>query len=159
MKKLIFFLYAFFLCFVFCSCTAVTESSTPTELTAEDYEYIDAVYNVMDQWDSTHYDSGENHHIDKISFQDFDGTHKICFYINYPIAGGCGAGYLIEDGTLTGISPDIYDNDSTTRHQGCMMQTVINGTDWDYTATDEEKYEIIKNAYIYFLQNNIYDYE
>lgn len=38
----------------------------------------------------------------------------------------------------------------------CVMQTVLNGTDWDYTSTDEEKYETIKEAYIYFLQNNIY---
>lgn len=26
------------------------------------------------------------------------------------------------------------------------MQTVLNGTDWDYTATDKEKYETIKEA-------------
>lgn len=155
MKKLICVSCTLIICILFCSCGG-TKSITEEDLTENDYKYIDAVYNAMSTWDTTHYDSGENHYINKISFQDFDGTNKISFYKNYPIGGYCGSGYYINDDGLEFIDPDIYDNDTTTRHRGCLMQTVLNGIDWDYTSTDEEKYETIKEAYIYFLQNNIY---
>lgn len=155
MKKLICLLFSILLCLSFCSC-GNSEKANVTELTEKDYQYIDTVYNCMSRWDTTHYDSGKDHYINKISFQDFDGTNKISFYKNYPVGGYCGSGYYINDDGLEFIDPDIYDNDTTVRHRGCLMQTVLNGTDWNYTATDEEKYEIIKSAYIKFLETNIY---
>lgn len=155
MKKLICFLCLAFICLSFCACS--NSDKNVTELTEYDYQYIDAVYNAMSDWETSHYDSGEYHYIDKISFQDFDGTYKISFYKNYPVGGYCGSGYYIVDDGLEFIDPDIYDNDAIVRNRGCLLQTVLNGTDWDHTAADEEKYEIIKSAYIKFLETNIYN--
>lgn len=154
MKKIISVLFLVFICFSASSC-GNTEEIKVTELSEKDYQYIDTVYNAMNRWDTTHYDSGEDHYINKISFQDFDGTNKIVFYKNYPVGGYCGSGYYVKEDSLEFIDPDIYDHETTIRNRGCLAQTVINGTDWDHFATDEEKYEIIKDAYISFIESNI----
>lgn len=156
MKKIYFTLCLICSIVLLCSC-GPSNTAMITELTEKDYKYIDTVYNTMSKWDITMRDGSEDYHIDKISIQDFDGTNKIVFYKNYPIIeNGCyGYGYYIKENGLEKINPDIYDNDTAICHEGCLMQTVTNGTVWDYTATDEEKYETIKNAYIKFLETNI----
>ncbi|MGN1434010.1 MAG: hypothetical protein ACI4XI_09955 [Ruminococcus sp.] len=110
----------------------------------------------MTSWDISKYDSGKNWNINKISFFDFDGTEKLTFYVNYPITDVYGHGYYVYSDSMEPISLSIYDHDARIRNRGWISQNTINGIQWDTDATDEEKYEAIKNAYIYFLQNNIY---
>lgn len=153
MKKIICLFLSVFICLSFCSC-ASSEKTKEIELTEEDYKYIDSVYSVMSQWDTTHYDSGKDHYINKIAFFDFDGNNTLSFYKNYPVGGYCGSGYYVYSDRLEKINPDVYDYDTKTIHTGCLMQTVLKGTEWDYTATDKEKYEIIKSAYIDYLDGH-----
>lgn len=108
MKKLISFLLVSIICFSLCSCGNTTEAEI-SELSSSDNMYINSVYKTMSDWDTTHTDGGVEHHINKIAFYDFDGTDRIVFYKNYPIAGYCGSGYDVLDDGLKKLSFDIYD--------------------------------------------------
>ena len=155
MKKIIcLFMFAIF-CLSLCSC-ADTESQIPEkiELTKKDYKYIDAVYDVMSEWDNTHRDGSDIYHINKIAFLDFDGTGNIVFYKNYPLLAYCGSGYYVKSDGLYYIDPDIYDQDANIRHKSCLMRTSLSGTEWDYSATKKEKYKIIESAYKEFIKSN-----
>lgn len=125
------------------------------ELTEKDTKYIDTVFEYMSGWDVSQYDSGKNWSINKISFFDFDGTDKLTFYVNYPITDIYGQGHYVYEDSMKAMSFDVYDHEGKTRNSGCVVQNTTNGTDWDSTATDEEKYETIKKAYTKFLQSNV----
>lgn len=67
MKKFICLLCTSLICVLFCSCGS-PKIITENDLTDKDYGYIDAVYGVMSEWDTTCRDGSENYHINKISF-------------------------------------------------------------------------------------------
>lgn len=140
------------------SCGALNKNKQ-VELTEKDIKYIDTVFEYMSGWDVSQYDSGKNWSINKISFFDFDGTDKLTFYVNYPITDIYGQGYYVYEDSMKAMSFDVYDHEGKTRNSGCVVQNTTNGTDWDSTATDEEKYETIKKAYTKFLQSNVDGYE
>ncbi len=136
----------------FCSCT-VTEIEQKT-LTENDYKYIDLVYEYMSEWEAkSYYDSGEYHTINKIAFYDFDGTGRLCFYKNYPIAAYYAVGYFIYDDRMESMDFSVYDHDENTRHRGFSMMTSVDGIDWDVKATDEEKYRRLEEAYLKYLND------
>lgn len=156
MKKIISVFLTVILTVSLVSCSGA-ETEKQVELTDEDYQYIDTVYNSMSGWDLPQYDSGQNWNIHKISFFDFDGTNKLTFYVNYPITDVYGHGYYVYTDRMTTMSIGVYDHDERTRNSGWITRNTVDGIDWDSSATDEEKYETIKEAYIHFLQTNIYD--
>lgn len=154
MKKVISFISLLLLCCLFCSCES-SKTITKEDLTETDYSYINYVYNTMSSWNTTHYDSGKDHYINKIGFYDFDGTDNLAFFINYPVGGCCGSGYYVNSDGLELITYDVYDQDTHTRHSSCLAKTAYMGTDWSIDLTDEQKYEAIKSAYITFLNSNL----
>jgi hypothetical protein len=154
MKKLSLTLVCVFLTLILASCSG-EDSPKKVELSKEDYVYIDQVYKSLDDWDLTIYDSGERVPVQKIAFFDFDGTNKMSFFVTYSIMSKH-RGFFVTESSFEEIEYSIYDHDISTRFDGWTAQLMAEGTKWDYTATDDEKYETIKNAYIYFLQNNIY---
>ena len=133
------------------SCGTSSKSYTKDDLTELDYQYLDAVYNSMSMWDIEQYDSGEFHYINKISFFDFDGTGNLCFYINYPITAYYGRGYFVSTSGINAMNFSAYETDSKSRSSGWLMQTSMNGTDWDHSTTSDNKYETIVKAYISYL--------
>ncbi len=153
MKKLLILLFSTFMCITICSCNSTPAPLTEADLTENDYQYIDCVYNLMDKWDNTHYDSGENHNINKIAFYDFAYDGKVTFYKNYPVAGYCGTGYYVYDDSMEVIEFSVYDVDNERWHDGYLMSTSVSGTDWDSSAPDEEKYETLKTAYLACLED------
>lgn len=153
MKKLTVLFSTIIMCITICSCSTAPAPLTEADLTEQDYKYIDCVYNLMDQWDTTHYDSGEDHNINKIAFYDFAYEGKISFYKNYPVAGYCGSGYYVHDNTMEFIEFSVYDVDSERWHDGNLMNTSVSGTDWNSSATDEQKYETLKTAYLAYLED------
>lgn len=155
MKKLLLSFLLIIICVFSCSCNS-TKSVVLTEenLTESDYKYIDCVYNLMDKWDNTYLDSGENHYINKIAFYDFAYTGKISFYKNYPVAGYCGTGYYVNSDSIEVIDFSIYEIDNQRWCDGYYASTSAYGTDWDCSASDEEKYETIKKAYLTFLNDD-----
>lgn len=63
--------------------------------------------------------------------------------------------YILEDGTIERIEQeDVYDTDTHTRIMGCIGQTMSSGADWNQSFTDEEKFNVIKNAYIDYLKRS-----
>lgn len=134
-------------------CSCFSTEITKTDLTENDYVYIDLVYSNLTKWEHKIYDSGEKHTINKIAFYDFDGTGKLCFYKNYPVAAGSGVGYFIYEDKMVGMDFSVYDYDENTRHRGWLARTTIDGIDWNVKATDEEKYQKLEEAYLKYLNN------
>lgn len=135
-------------CFTACS----TEPPKP-ELTEKDYEYIDNVYNSMSSWDIVARDGSETYTIDKISFFDFTGNGKVTFFVNYPIAAFYGRGFYIFKDEVDQIQPSsVYDTDTSTRLNSCYANNSQTGTNWNSSASDTQKYETIKKAYLTYLE-------
>lgn len=134
-------------CFTACS----AEPPKP-ELTEKDYEYIDSVYNSMSSWDGIRQLGGQEYTIDKISFFDFNGSGKLTFFVNFPYGAYYGIGYYVTTNGIAGIEDDVYDIDTNQRFDSCVANNSYQGTAWDYEATDEEKYETIKTAYLTYLE-------
>lgn len=135
-------------CFTACS----AEPQKP-ELTEKDYEYIDNVYNSMSSWDVVAKDGSETYTIDKISFFDFTGNGKVTFFVNYPVAGFYGRGFYIFTDKVEQIQPSsVYDTDTSARLNGCYANNSQTGTNWNTDATDTQKYETIKKAYLAYLE-------
>lgn len=154
MKRLIcIFLVLFILLSVTTGCAKKEEK---TELTDADMAYIDTVYEYMSQWDCSVYDSGEHWRINKIAFYDYDGTNRICFYVNFPITDAYGWGYFVDKDKMTSMNFSVYQTDDKTRNRGWLTRTAISGTEWNSKATKDEKYQKLKDAFLYFKKNNIY---
>ena len=154
MKKLVFIISVFLVIITFCACSNKSEF-TIDDLTSEDYLYIDAVYNEVEGWNRGKEDSGRTFYIDRISFYYFYELDKVAFYYNYPIAGYSGTGFYVEEDGLewVGAKNDEF-KDISTRHTSCLVNNSSTGTLWDHDATEEEKYQIIVNAYLRYLNGN-----
>ena len=153
MKKSILFIMIITV-IVLCSCN---QEKTPVELTDSDMVYVDAVYRNMDGWDVSVTDSAQSFTIDKVAFFDFDGTNNICFYTLYPVTDVYGRGFFVNSDGMTQMKFSVYDTDEKTRSMGWVAQTRANGTNWNSNASSEEKYQMLKDAYLYFKEHNIYD--
>ena len=137
-----------------CSCN---QDKAPVELTDSDMVYVDTVYRNMDGWDVSVTDSAQSFTIDKVAFFDFDGTNNICFYTLYPVTDVYGRGFFVNSDGMTQMKFSVYDTDEKTRSMGWVAQTRANGTNWNSNASSEEKYQMLKDAYLYFKEHNIYD--
>ncbi len=126
------------------------------ELTDEDLEYINTVYNNLEQWDYSIKNSGQTWTINKIAFYDFDGTNNICFYTLYPVTDIYGWGYFVDKSSMYSMDFGVYETDKITISRGWVARTSANGISWDSTAGKEDKYEKLKEAFIYYKENNIY---
>lgn len=132
-------------------------SSKETALTDADNKNINTVYELSSKWDTpSQTGTTSDKYINKIKFFDFDGTGKISFFVSYDVNYILGAGYyILEDGTIERIEQeDVYDTDTHTRIMGCIGQTMSSGADWNQSFTDEEKFNVIKNAYIDYLKRS-----
>ena len=136
-----------------CACN---QEKAPVELTDSDMKYVDTVYSYMDSWDVSVTDSAQNFTIDKVAFFDFDGTNNICFYTLYPVTDVYGRGFFVDSEGMTQMKFSVYDTDEKTRSMGWVAQTRANGTNWNSNASSEEKYQMLKEAYLYFKEHNIY---
>ncbi|MGN1111633.1 MAG: hypothetical protein ACI4RP_00370 [Acutalibacteraceae bacterium] len=154
MRKTMYIALAIIMCLIFTSCER-TKYITAADLTENDLSYIDSVYNAMDYWDTEQQDGSETFRINKIAFYDFDGTNKIVFYKNYPITDYYGSGYYVSSDGLEPINPGIYDHDEKIIHTGCLARTSYNGVGWKSDASDEEKYKLLQEAYIKYLNEII----
>ncbi len=128
----------------------------PEKITDADMVYIDAVYNELDAWDVSTYNSGQDWNIDKIAFFDFDGSNNICFYTLYPVTDVYGRGFFVSSQGMEQMDFSIYDHDERIRHQGWLARTRVEGIDWNSSASNEQKYETLKQAFLFFKENNIY---
>lgn len=124
-------------------------------LSEKDYEYIDTVFELQAQWDTIHVEGGENHYINKILFEDFDGTGRLSFSVSYDISYLLGKSYdVLDDGTMQRIQrKNVYDTDTGTRLQGMLARTnAMYGVDWSYSFSDEEKRAALERAYKEYLE-------
>ena len=137
-----------------CACG---QKKAPVELTETDMKYVDTVYKYLDSWDVTFTNSAQTYTIDKVAFFDFDGTNNICFYTLYPITDVYGRGFFVNTEEMSQMKFGVYDTDEKTRSWGWIAQTRANGTVWNSNASSEEKYQKLKDAYLYFKEHNIYD--
>ena len=144
---------------LFCSLlffSGCEETKKSTELTETDLAYIDTVYQKIDNWDKKVKDSSETFSIDKIAFYDIDGTNRMCFYVHYPITDIYGKGFFIDtNGNMNVMKFDLSSNDNTI-NQGWIVRTRATGMNWDSDAYPAAKLQTLKEAYIYFKENNIY---
>lgn len=136
---------------------ACNQEKARVELTDSDMVYVDAVYRNMDGWDVSVNDSAQSFTIDKVAFFDFDGTNNICFYTLYPVTDVYGRGFFVDSEGMRQMKFSVYDTDEKTRSMGWVAQTRANGTNWNSNASSEEKYQMLKDAYLYFKEHNIYD--
>lgn len=158
MKKIITIMVAVCLSLLLVGCIPIEGSNTNNaitkdDLTQSDYTYIDAVYSTMSQWDCSTYDSGENHYINKIAFYDFQNQDEVVFFKNYPIAGYCGSGYYVSENGLERISYSVYDTDIQSLHTTLLARTSYDGCEWDHYASDGEKYQMIVDAYLKYINS------
>ena len=107
----------------------------------------------MSKWDITQADGSEHYSVGKIAFQDLDGTNKLCFYVLYPITDIYGWGYYVKDDGIERIKISINDADLSAQNNGCLIQTNLDGTSWNSSASNEKKYETIEKAYKAYLQS------
>ena len=153
MKKIGILLLVVIFTFACSSCTAKKE---PVSLSESDMVYVDMVYKYVDSWDIPTNNSGQDWTIDKIAFFDFDGSNNICFYTLYPVTDVYGRGFFVDSEGMSQMKFSVYDTDEKTRSMGWVAQTRANGTNWNSDVSYEEKYETLKNAYLYFKEHNIY---
>ncbi len=138
---------------LFVGCT----SNQGVTLTDSDSKNIDNVFKLNSEWDTpSQTGTTTDEYINKIMFFDFDGTGKLSFFVSYDVNYVLGAGYyVLDDGTMERIEQaDVYDTDTHTRIMGCIGKTIVSGTDWNQSYTDEEKYDAIKKAYVKYLERS-----
>ena len=138
---------------VLCACKSQKEL---IQLTDADMVYIDMVYDNIDSWDVSINNSNQDWTIDKVAFFDFDGNDNICFYTLYPVTDVYGRGFFVDGESMSQMKFSVYDTDEKSRSMGWIAQTRANGTDWNSNASSEEKYQTLKDAYLYFKEHNIY---
>ncbi len=175
MKKFLSVFVGVIVVFLLCACGNSNNSPkyTVEDLTAEDYVYIDTVYDYIDMWDRGLESGSKTYFVDKISFFEFATLDRITFYLSYQFSQttynssvsstkNVSVGFFISDGSLKKITEDTFDNDNyytveeqdnQTRHQGYKMTTASSGTDWRHDASKEEKYQIIVEAYLKCLNS------
>lgn len=129
------------------------EDKAPVTLNSDDIAYIDMVYSCMEDWDDIIQNSGQSWTVDKIAFYDFDGTNNLCFYALYPVTDIYGSGYFVDAEGMYTMDFSVYETEEKTRSSGWFSQTRVNGTDWNHDATDEQKYEILKQAYLKYKES------
>ena len=154
MKKVLLFIIALLLLLNLCSCSVQTKKKA--ELTEDDMVYVDTVYSLIDDWDVKIRNSNQDWTIDKVAFYDYDGTNKICFYTLYPVTDVYGRGFYVSSDGMKQIKFGVYETDEQTRSWGWVARTRGSGYDWNSNASKEQKYEMLKEAYLYFKEHNIY---
>lgn len=154
MKKLLISALLFCIIIISTACSK-EEQKPPVTLNSDDMVYIDMVYECLETWDDTTVNSGQNWTVDKIAFYDFDGTNNICFYALYPVTDIYGNGYFVDANGMYPMNFSVYQTDEKSRSSGWFSQTRVNGTDWNHEASDEEKYEILKEAYLKFKESEL----
>ena len=144
---------------------------TVDDLTAEDYKYIDIVYESIEKWDVGVESLGEIYYADAISFFEFKTIDKMSFYINFQYSKttynselsstrNSTIGFFILDDALQIITDETFKNDNVftseeqanfNRHSSNKAATLGSGTEWIHDASDDIKYQIIEKAYVNFL--------
>lgn len=155
MKKVIVLITAISIILLTSACGKTENIESSVVITATDTEYIDLVYDNIENWDITQNDSGKTFSIDKISFYKFANGDKMAFYINYPIAGYSGRGYYlnIDEGTMEQITYSVYDHDIKEWNTSYMAKNALYGTDWNSKADENEKHSVIKEAFENYLKS------
>ena len=132
-----------------CSCQSKPAKQEIT-LTDSDMVYVDAVYKAIEHWDVSVFNSGQNWTVDKIAFYDFDGTNNLCFYKLYPVTDIYGTGYFVDKDGMHDMQFSVYDTNEKSRSMGWAARTRATGLDWNSNATKEEKYKVLKDAFLYY---------
>lgn len=155
MKKLTAILLIFILTFSFTGCLNTEVEDKPVELTDEDMKYIDTVYDNRDQWDGVWNVYTHDCYIDKIMFCDFDNTGKISFFIYVRSQGAYDViGFYVYDG-FEQMEFSVYDVDENRRFEGWETRIAYDlGCEYDQDASDDAKYESLKNAYKNYKEEN-----
>ena len=155
MKKVIVLITAISIILLTSACGKTENIESSVVITATDTEYIDLVYDNIENWDITQNDSGKTFSIDKINYYKITNTYKIKFNINYPIAGYSGRGYYlnIDEGTMEQITYSVYDHDIKEWNTSYMAKNALYGTDWNSNADENEKHSVIKEAFENYLKS------
>ena len=156
MKRLLLSVLLIVLLFNLCSCSVEREAEEKVVLTDEDMVYVDTVYDSIDSWDVKINNSNQDWTIDKVAFYDFDGTNNICFYTLYPVTDIYGRGFYVSSEGMEQMKFTVYQTDEKSRDWGWVAKTRAKGYDWNSNASKEQKYEMLKAAYHYFKEHNIY---